>query len=148
MNAQASTWFYSSIRYSFPYIKLSDHELLTTLYICSVTCQLPSNKQSCRCALQADFTFFCPSEIVAFSDRLGDFLEINTEVRLVSLCMPWLPAGPPQHTKLATLTATIFLWWQVIGASVDSVFSHLAWTQQVRSGVIVLCFSHLISTTI
>ena len=27
----------------------------------------------------------------------------------------------------------------------DSVFSHLAWTQQVRSGVILLCFSHLIS---
>lgn len=30
----------------------------------------------------------------------------------------------------------------------DSVFSHLAWTQQVRSGVILLCFSHLISMTI
>ncbi|KAK9833389.1 hypothetical protein WJX81_000920 [Elliptochloris bilobata] len=47
----------------------------------------------------ADFTFVCPSEIVAFSDRIGDFHDINTEV---------------------------------IGTSVDSVFSHLAWTQQPR----------------
>lgn len=65
------------------YLKFPDHELLTTLDVCSVTCQFPSNKQNCRCALQADFTFVCPSEIVAFSDRLGDFHEINTEVRLV-----------------------------------------------------------------
>ena len=28
----------------------------------------------------ADFTFVCPSEIVAFSDRIADFHEINTEV--------------------------------------------------------------------
>lgn len=29
----------------------------------------------------ADFTFVCPSEIVAFSDRIEEFQEINTEVR-------------------------------------------------------------------
>ena len=28
----------------------------------------------------ADFTFVCPSEIVAFSDRIEEFQEINTEV--------------------------------------------------------------------
>ena len=28
----------------------------------------------------ADFTFVCPSEIVAFSDRIEEFQEINTQV--------------------------------------------------------------------
>ena len=28
----------------------------------------------------ADFTFVCPSEIVAFSDRIDEFHEIKTEV--------------------------------------------------------------------
>ncbi len=30
--------------------------------------------------LQADFTFVCPSEIVAFSDRIEEFREIDAEV--------------------------------------------------------------------
>jgi peroxiredoxin (alkyl hydroperoxide reductase subunit C) len=47
----------------------------------------------------ADFTFVCPTEITAFSDRYGEFTKINTEV---------------------------------LGASVDSEFSHLAWTQSDR----------------
>jgi len=46
-----------------------------------------------------DFTFVCPTEITAFSDRYGEFNKINTEV---------------------------------LGASVDSEFSHLAWTQSDR----------------
>jgi len=46
-----------------------------------------------------DFTFVCPTEIVAFSEAEPKFKELNT---------------------------------QVIAASVDSVFSHLAWTQQSR----------------
>jgi peroxiredoxin (alkyl hydroperoxide reductase subunit C) len=46
-----------------------------------------------------DFTFVCPTEITAFSDRYGEFTKINTEV---------------------------------LGASVDSEFSHLAWTQSDR----------------
>jgi len=46
-----------------------------------------------------DFTFVCPTEIVAFSDAAVKFREINAEV---------------------------------VGASVDSHFSHLAWTQQER----------------
>lgn len=46
-----------------------------------------------------DFTFVCPTEITAFSDRYGEFEELNTEV---------------------------------LGVSVDSVFSHLAWVQTDR----------------
>jgi peroxiredoxin (alkyl hydroperoxide reductase subunit C) len=46
-----------------------------------------------------DFTFVCPTEIIAFSDAASKFEEINT---------------------------------QVIGCSVDSHFTHLAWTKQAR----------------
>ena len=46
-----------------------------------------------------DFTFVCPTEILAFSDRLGEFRKIDAEV---------------------------------LGASVDSKFSHLAWTEKPR----------------
>lgn len=46
-----------------------------------------------------DFTFVCPTEITAFSDRHGEFEKLNTEV---------------------------------LGVSVDSVFSHLAWVQTDR----------------
>jgi len=46
-----------------------------------------------------DFTFVCPTEILAFADRLEEFKKRNTEV---------------------------------IGASVDSKFSHAAWAQVDR----------------
>ncbi|CAK6698529.1 peroxiredoxin [Synechococcus sp. BA-124 BA4] len=46
-----------------------------------------------------DFTFVCPTEITAFSDRYADFTSRNTEV---------------------------------LGVSVDSQFSHLAWVQTDR----------------
>lgn len=46
-----------------------------------------------------DFTFVCPTEIVAFSDRLSDFKDRGTEV---------------------------------IGVSIDSHFSHLAWRNTPR----------------
>jgi peroxiredoxin 2/4 len=46
-----------------------------------------------------DFTFVCPTEITAFSDRFDEFKAINTEI---------------------------------LGVSVDSEFSHLAWTQTDR----------------
>jgi len=46
-----------------------------------------------------DFTFVCPTEIIAFSDRIDEFKAINTEV---------------------------------VGVSVDSEFSHLAWTNTDR----------------
>ena len=44
-----------------------------------------------------DFTFVCPTEILAFSERLKEFKEANCEV---------------------------------LGASVDSKFSHLAWLEK------------------
>ncbi|KAK9821599.1 hypothetical protein WJX81_003971 [Elliptochloris bilobata] len=47
-----------------------------------------------------DFTFVCPTEITAFSDRHGEFEKINTEI---------------------------------LGVSVDSQFSHLAWCQTDRN---------------
>jgi peroxiredoxin 2/4 len=46
-----------------------------------------------------DFTFVCPTEIIAFSDRYEEFKAVNTEV---------------------------------LGVSVDSEFSHLAWIQTDR----------------
>lgn len=46
-----------------------------------------------------DFTFVCPTEIIAFSDRLDEFSKINTKV---------------------------------VSCSIDSHFSHLAWTNQPR----------------
>ncbi|MEB3274925.1 MAG: peroxiredoxin [Prochlorothrix sp.] len=46
-----------------------------------------------------DFTFVCPTEITAFSDRYSEFSALNTEV---------------------------------LGVSVDSEFSHLAWVQTDR----------------
>ncbi|XP_055906295.1 peroxiredoxin-2 [Eupeodes corollae] len=46
-----------------------------------------------------DFTFVCPTEILAFSDRIEEFKKLNTEV---------------------------------VGVSVDSHFSHLAWSNTER----------------
>lgn len=46
-----------------------------------------------------DFTFVCPTEILAFSDRIADFKAIGAEV---------------------------------VGVSIDSHFTHLAWTQTPR----------------
>ncbi|WP_442505968.1 peroxiredoxin [Novipirellula sp. SH528] len=47
-----------------------------------------------------DFTFVCPTEIIAFSDRAAEFAKIGV---------------------------------QLLGVSVDSEFSHLAWTNTKRS---------------
>jgi alkyl hydroperoxide reductase subunit AhpC len=47
-----------------------------------------------------DFTFVCPTEIIAFSDRVKEFEARNV---------------------------------QVVGCSIDSEYSHLAWTEQPRS---------------
>lgn len=47
-----------------------------------------------------DFTFVCPTEIIAFSDRIKEFHDIDVEV---------------------------------LGCSVDSAFSHLAWIQTPRN---------------
>jgi peroxiredoxin (alkyl hydroperoxide reductase subunit C) len=46
-----------------------------------------------------DFTFVCPTEILAFSDRISEFHDSNA---------------------------------QIIGVSIDSKFTHLAWTEKPR----------------
>jgi len=46
-----------------------------------------------------DFTFVCPTEILAFSDRLDEFHALGADV---------------------------------VGASIDSKFTHLAWTEKPR----------------
>ncbi len=46
-----------------------------------------------------DFTFVCPTEILAFSDRIGEFHELGADV---------------------------------VGVSIDSKFTHLAWTNTPR----------------
>jgi len=46
-----------------------------------------------------DFTFVCPTEILAFSDRIEEFKKLNAEV---------------------------------LGVSVDSKYTHLAWTERPR----------------
>lgn len=46
-----------------------------------------------------DFTFVCPTEIIAFSDRIGEFEKVNAKI---------------------------------VGCSVDSQFSHLAWSNLPR----------------
>jgi len=46
-----------------------------------------------------DFTFVCPTEILAFSDRYAEFKKLKTEV---------------------------------VGVSVDSKYTHLAWTERER----------------
>ena len=47
-----------------------------------------------------DFTFVCPTEIIAFSDRAKEFAELDV---------------------------------QILGVSIDSHFTHLAWTQTPRN---------------
>lgn len=47
-----------------------------------------------------DFTFVCPTEIIAFSDRAKEFAELGV---------------------------------QILGVSIDSHFTHLAWTEKPRS---------------
>ena len=47
-----------------------------------------------------DFTFVCPTEIIAFSDRAKEFEDLGV---------------------------------QILGASIDSHFSHLAWTETPRN---------------
>lgn len=46
-----------------------------------------------------DFTFVCPTEILAFSDRIEEFKKLNCDI---------------------------------LGVSVDSKFTHLAWTEKPR----------------
>ncbi|KAG6487366.1 hypothetical protein ZIOFF_055952 [Zingiber officinale] len=70
-----------------------------------------------------DFTFVCPTEITAFSDRYAEFENLNTEILGVSIDSVYLRRPPCGIWKLE-----LFL------SSVDSPlqFSHLAWVQTDR----------------
>ena len=58
------------------------------------------NKWVCLFFYPLDFTFVCPTEIVAFSERVSDFEKLNC---------------------------------QVLGASIDSPYTHLAWINTPRN---------------
>ena len=62
--------------------------------------QFKGNKYVLLFFYPLDFTFVCPTEIIAFSDRVKEFNDLGVEV---------------------------------IGVSVDSHFSHLAWRNQPRN---------------
>lgn len=73
-----------------------------------------------------DFTFVCPTEITAFSDKHELFAKLNAEVIGVadlmvrSVYKHWLAQMNPERMHLLL---------QILGISVDSQFSHLAWCQ-------------------
>ena len=79
-----------------------------------------------------DFTFVCPTEIIAFSDRAKEFADLNCQVRVLPQCCrhgapppPPLPARPhPPPTPRAPT--------QLIGASTDTPEVHLAWIKTAR----------------
>jgi len=52
-------------------------------------------------------TFVCPTEILAFNDRLDEFRAIGAEVRSILMFFS--------------------LMMKIVAASVDSVFTHVAW---------------------
>jgi len=63
-----------------------------------------------------DFTFVCPTELLMFNEKQAEFQEVQYEFQFK--CLP------------------IFLWSQlnavVLGISVDSKYSHLAWVNTPR----------------
>ena len=73
-----------------------------------------------------DFTFVCPTEIIAFNDRLVDLALATMVVWVVlkSIITSMVTA------KLTTYRAAEFeaLGCSVIACSTDSHFSHLAWS--------------------
>lgn len=81
-----------------------------------------------------DFTFVCPTEIIAFSDRIqvlelsnfvfSMFLDTRTASRRARSCSWCWGVWAEQEFKDINV--------EVIGVSVDSAFSHLAWVNQPR----------------
>jgi hypothetical protein len=89
---------------------------------------------NCMCLLVQDFTFVCPTEITAFSDAYNGFKELDCEVRAEFAHLEDVAvqqdlavisvAGRPNPVRTDWFTVS-----QVLGVSVDSQFSHLAWIQ-------------------
>ncbi len=91
-----------------------------------------------------DFTFVCPTEIIAFNDAAEKFKAANCEVchpnahpwptpcpPLPKLCPSSLP--PQLPPRYAVLSCSALFSPQLIAVSVDSQFSHLAWVNTPRN---------------
>jgi alkyl hydroperoxide reductase subunit AhpC len=78
---------------------------------------------------RSDFTFVCPTEILAFNDALPDFARLNTTV--LGTLQHILRVGPSR------LTITDVTRRDSIGKkkaiSTDSEYSHYAWAEQPRT---------------
>jgi peroxiredoxin (alkyl hydroperoxide reductase subunit C) len=72
-----------------------------------------------------DFTFVCPTELIGFSDRLDDFDAVP---------LPSCPYRQACHTTHAPHTALpTQIKCDVVGVSVDSKYTHLAWLRTPRN---------------
>ena len=71
-----------------------------------------------------DFTFVCPTEILAFNDRVEEFRKLGAEVGQGQLRLA-------QFNELSSITF-YSLFFQVVACSVDSHFTHLAWMATPR----------------
>ena len=57
-----------------------------------------------------DFTFVCPTEILAFSDRSDELKAINTEVLAISVDSKWTvrcPHSPPASAHCSSVVSTL-----------------------------------------
>jgi hypothetical protein len=92
--------------------------------------------RNCMCLRMQDFTFVCPTEITAFSDAYNGFKELDCEVRLSLRTLLTLQCSRILQSTLQVLGQMPTDWYaamQVLGVSVDSQFSHLAWIQTGES---------------
>jgi peroxiredoxin (alkyl hydroperoxide reductase subunit C) len=81
-----------------------------------------------------DFTFVCPTEILAFNDALPDFARINTTVLDASssaTCASRAHHHVPPLTRLTSPHANGNIALAAI--STNSEYSHHAWSQQPRA---------------
>lgn len=85
----------------------------------------------------SDFTFVCPTEIRAFSDRYDEFKDLETEVCLAVKregLRPQLATDPwaTYKRQLNPMPSNFDDHAQVLGVSVDSHHTHLAWIKTNR----------------
>ena len=69
-----------------------------------------------------DFTFVCPTEILAFNDSLPDFAQFNTSVLGTSYALTSF------HISVSWYRAVLYL----LAVSTDSKYTHFAWASQSR----------------
>jgi peroxiredoxin (alkyl hydroperoxide reductase subunit C) len=79
-----------------------------------------------------DFTFVCPTEILAFNDALPDFARINTTV-LGTSSSATCASRAHHHVPRAADTTRLASSHALAAISTDSEYSHHAWSQQPRS---------------